>query len=137
MEDADLPSQDEACPPLKSEAVHKAQELHHLQRSDHEIRPLIDCLESNIETPNTVPPKFSENQTSEYVLDDHGILYRRAEDPQIYEPAKKLVLPRALRKQIMQSCHDDILSAHLGSQRTYRKIRLKYYWPKMYTLIHD
>jgi len=43
----------------------------------------------------------------------------------------KLVVPTDKRKAILQKCHDDPLSAHLGIFKTYRRVSENYYWPKL------
>lgn len=43
----------------------------------------------------------------------------------------KLLVPRSQRKKSLDSCHDDPKSAHLGSSKTFSRIALNYYWPKM------
>lgn len=47
------------------------------------------------------------------------------------EPEWKLVLPKNFRQQALQECHDAVTSGHQGVLKTYRRIQLKYYWPKM------
>ena len=43
-----------------------------------------------------------------------------------------------MRKSILLACHDDPISGgYFGFERTYRKIRERYFWPHMYTQIKD
>lgn len=46
----------------------------------------------------------------------------------------KLVIPEALRSQVLRECHDDPVSGHLGIKKTVNRVRQCYYWP---TLIGD
>ena len=51
---------------------------------------------------------------------------------------KQLAVPRCLREDVLKSYHDSIAGgAHLGFERTYRAIQLKYYWPGMYQNVAD
>lgn len=51
---------------------------------------------------------------------------------------KQLAVPRCLREDVIRSYHDSLAGgAHLGFERTYRAIQLKYYWPGMYQNIAD
>lgn len=51
---------------------------------------------------------------------------------------KQLAIPRCLREDVLRSYHDSIAGgAHLGIDRTYRAIQLKYFWPKMYQNVAD
>ena len=44
---------------------------------------------------------------------------------------KALVIPESLRVEILKANHDDLLSGHLGFDRTYQKMKEKYWWPSM------
>jgi hypothetical protein len=46
-------------------------------------------------------------------------------------PLALLVIPQQWKERIMQELHDDPTGAHLGQDKTYNKVRLRYYWPKM------
>lgn len=41
----------------------------------------------------------------------------------------KLVIPLGNRKSVLQECHDDPKSAHLGVQKTIDRVLDRYYWP--------
>ena len=43
----------------------------------------------------------------------------------------RLVIPASLRISILETCHDDCLSGHLGFAKTYARIVSRYYWPKL------
>lgn len=43
-----------------------------------------------------------------------------------------LVIPRYLRKQIVQSLHNHLTAGHLGLQKTHDPVKRRYFWPKMY-----
>lgn len=43
----------------------------------------------------------------------------------------KVVVPVAYREEVLNSCHSDPTSSHLGFYKTYKKICEEYYWPKM------
>lgn len=62
-------------------------------------------------------------------------LWKRVNDPTaLLEEeltAWKLVIPKDLRAQALQECHDDPTAGHQGIFKTYRRLQLKYYWPKM------
>lgn len=61
---------------------------------------------------------------------------KRARHPDNY--VKQLAVPRCLREDVLRSYHDSLAGgAHLGFERTYRAIQLKYYWPGMYQNVAD
>lgn len=43
----------------------------------------------------------------------------------------KMVVPRNLRQEVLQQCHDSPLAAHMGFKKTYSRISEEYYWPQM------
>ncbi|KAK3088363.1 hypothetical protein FSP39_018216 [Pinctada imbricata] len=51
---------------------------------------------------------------------------------------KQLAVPQCLRKDVLRSYHDSLAGgAHLGLDRTYKAIQLKYFWKGMYQNVAD
>ena len=48
-----------------------------------------------------------------------------------HEPRLLLCVPKKLRRQILEELHDNVLSGHLGFQKTFTKIRERFYWNRM------
>ena len=46
---------------------------------------------------------------------------------------KQLVVPRSLKDEVMLSCHEELTSGHLALEKTYLKIRTRYFWLGMYS----
>ena len=60
----------------------------------------------------------------------NGILYCKNEIQEADCPDRntmQLVLPKALRKQALQGCHDDL--GHLRIEQTIDLLRDHFYWP--------
>ena len=98
------------------------------QRQDTTLKTLIEYLENQ-----TLPvdPKVALEVTSlarkGYYLVD-GVLYHEGADM----PGKRrLVVPRHLRKQVVEENHDAIFVGHFSSKKTQRKISQLYFWPGM------
>ena len=45
---------------------------------------------------------------------------------------KKFVIPKSLRKRVLQCSHDHSMAGHFASERTYKRFRNTFYWPKAY-----
>ena len=45
---------------------------------------------------------------------------------------KKNQLPSSLRREVLINLHDLLTGGHLGVNKTYAKLRDRYFWPKMY-----
>ena len=65
-----------------------------------------------------------------------GMLYRRIWlESRIYEDV--IVVPRSLRKFILEIHHDESTGGHLGAARTYSRIHGKYFWPGLYSSVKN
>ncbi len=49
------------------------------------------------------------------------------------QPQQQLVVPTGLRTAILKACHNDILTGHLGFNKTYNKIKCRFWWPNVYS----
>ena len=71
---------------------------------------------------------------------EKGILLHRYLEPITPMPANEIVyqvvIPTGLRIAVLQGCHNKVLSGHLGFNKTYNKIRTRFWWPNLYTEVH-
>ena len=73
----------------------------------------------------------------------NGILYhiyerRGRKLPKESKLIKQVVLPKCLRKDVLLAYHDSkVGGGHLGTDKVYEALRLKYYWSKMHQDIED
>ncbi len=79
-------------------------------------------------------------ESHDYIIEpDYNLLYHlyipRGKGLKADRIVKQLVVPDTLKNDIMVSYHDSLLAGHQleGFDRTYHLIRLKYYWPTMYS----
>ena len=75
-------------------------------------------------------------EAQDHVLCD-GVLfhlfYPRGKGHRSERTTKQLVVPHALRDDVLLSYHDSLIGGgHQGIERTFHHIREKYYWPGMY-----
>ncbi|KAK7877074.1 hypothetical protein WMY93_032212 [Mugilogobius chulae] len=101
------------------------------QRSDPSIGEVIHELESGDKSPPTLRKELPElplllREFNKLELID-GVLYRRRQGED--QVSHQLVLPEALRDQVLHSLHNDM--GHLGVERTLDLVRSRFYWPKM------
>ena len=91
-----------------------------LQRQDPSILSIIDSLN------NLSDSKYAQ----EFVLED-GILYHIAEPVRLdCQPRQQLVIPGSLVHTVLTNSHET--SGHFGIDKTYDKIRSRYYWKHSY-----
>lgn len=82
------------------------------------------------------------SESNHFVLLDGTLFYfyepRSKKVSQVQPVLKQVAVPRWLREYGLRSYHDSIAGgAHLGLDKTYRAIQLKYFWPKMYQNVAD
>ena len=58
-----------------------------------------------------------------------GILIRTIPGHGKVSPVKQIVLPNALRDEILHQLHDLRISGHMGKQRTIDRVKERFYWP--------
>ena len=49
----------------------------------------------------------------------------------------QIIVPRDLRKTVLQHCHDSIVGGHFGMRKTLEKVRQKYYWAGLYAYVEQ
>ena len=104
------------------------------QRRDHTLADIISYLEEESLPNNSAAAKAVLHSIDNYYLDPDGLLCH------IWVPGgrrvpgirSQLVIPTSLRQEILIGGHDDPLAGHLGVNKTYEKLRERYYWPKMF-----
>ena len=62
-----------------------------------------------------------------------GMLFYKRMFTKDYEPdnQRKIVVPRSMIGDVLQTCHDDISGAHLGVNKTWAKIYSRFQWDNM------
>ncbi len=53
------------------------------------------------------------------------------------ETRQQLAVPKSLRMNILRMQHDEILAGHLGFNKTYERMRERYWWPNMWTEVKE
>jgi len=106
------------------------------QRKDSFCKEIIEYLEEGKLPPGQQEPLWWK-KIHLYTLSADNMLLMKCIDLTRREEERLLVvLPRAMREMILQEMHDSPMGgAHLGFEKTYARIREKFYWPKMMTEI--
>lgn len=105
--------------------------IYELQRRDPSLADIIDYLQHDLVPLNNQSAKALLHTIDDYYLDQDGLLCH------IWTPGKgrlttprfQLVVPTALRHEILLSLHDSPLGGgHLGVHKTYENVLERYYW---------
>ena len=97
-------------------------DIRELQRTDPYISPIISKLER---AENDLPD-------SEFIM-RNGLLHKMSDEDGVLR--FRLVVPDVLQNELMFAYHDLPYSGHLGQEKTYEKLKDKYYWPRMKSTI--
>ena len=105
-----------------------------LQRRDPALADIIEYLEWEELPANNKKAKALLHTIDQYYLDPDGLLCHIwfPGNHRVPTPKSQLVIPAALRHEVLLQVHDIPFSGHLGVNKTYAKLRDRYYWPKMY-----
>lgn len=114
--------------PINCASVFESSELPKLQREDTYCRTLIDRLNGSAQPPNS----RLRRQLHLFRLID-GVLCRTNHHPSGYRWVP--VIPRQLRLRILEALHDDATAGHLGFQKTYDRVRTRFFWPGLSTSV--
>jgi len=50
---------------------------------------------------------------------------------------QRVVVPQAIRNQLLQEFHDSKMAGHSGVLRTFKRLAQQFYWPSMYRSVQD
>ena len=96
-----------------------------IQSEDSEVQRIIEILK------NEDHPNYAD--LSRYYHVEDGLLYR------VSEPTKcdnyvglQLVIPKFLQQPLIDEIHSGYFGGHLGIDKTYDKLRSRFYWSGMY-----
>lgn len=117
-----------------SSAGLQTDQIHAFQRKDQDIGEIIDYLEKDLLPADNTHARRVLLAEDVYFLDDSGVLYHL--DKHVRKGHKdnhaQLVLPPPLRYEVLVHAHDDLTGGHLGTFKTYEKLRDRFYWRGMY-----
>jgi transposase InsO family protein len=109
-----------------------------LQREDKLLNPLIQYLESGILPidDDFLVSELRKDAKKNYVIDSSGLLFNiwsNGNPKQKNAVLKRLVIPDCLKHEILFLMHADRYAGHIGINKTYSKVRDRYYWKNMYS----
>ena len=117
-------------------------ELHQKQLDDDPIGLLLSAIEKGERPTSDVvrgqgPEAQRLAQLWDKLLVEEGVLKRRYEDSQGHSTRLQLVVPRSMRKEVLQELHAGALEGHLGEEKTLLKVKERFYWPGMQSDVQD
>ena len=96
---------------------------------------MLQYLENDELPDNAIKARNVVLQADQYYAHE-GLLYHIWHTPaKAHMPERnvhRLYIPVQLIDTVLNNCHDHVLAAHFGFQRTYNRIRQRYFWKCMY-----
>lgn len=99
-----------------------------IQRADTYCRTIIDRLNGYAPPPNS----RLRRQLNNFRLID-GVLCHMNRHATGYKWVP--VIPRELRLRVLEALHDDATAGHLGFEKTYDRVRSRFFWPGLSTSV--
>ena len=108
-----------------------------LQRKCPDLIPFFQYLEDGVLPQDDKAARKLVFEAEQFVI-DNGVLYhifhpRSKRIDQVKPVIKQLCLPRELREPVLKSYHDN--NCHIGQERLYNTLKLKYYFPFMFSCV--
>ena len=109
-----------------------------MQNQDPSLQVMLDYLRKGDIPDDASSARKLMASCEDYLLED-DVLYHldRGRARSRNAIRKQLVVPRSLKDEVMLSCHEELTSGHLGFEKTYLKIRTRYFWTGMYSEIEQ
>ncbi|KRY20902.1 Retrovirus-related Pol polyprotein from transposon 17.6 [Trichinella patagoniensis] len=110
------------------------------QQADPEIQLLRQWVTSG-PWPTQCPHEYSRDlkmmwQQGPIWIVQEDLICRHRDGLTAEEGATQVLVPRALRSEIMRSLHNSRYAGHLGERRTLSRTRSRFYWPGMSGDVH-
>ena len=98
--------------PRSVTAIDQSDQMKQMQKEDEEIREL-----------------RTKTRDPQFILRE-GILKKRWKKNEEHPEFEQIIVPKALREEVLTRCHDDPLTGgHLGKHKTIEKVQQRYWWP--------
>ena len=106
-----------------------------LQRHDPDLSDLVQYLETWKLPDHNDTARSLLLTVDDYFLNEDGLLFHlwTPKDCRRSTTYQQLVIPTALRYELLIWAHDNPNSGHFGTVKTYEKLRTRYYWRKMFS----
>ena len=104
------------------------------QKTDTLTSQLLDYINKGILPKSSKESKEVIGFARHCHLGDNGILYHLwwPSGPHRNDTRIQIFVPKSMITTVLNSCHDDLLSGHLGLLKTFNKVRSRFFWPGYY-----
>ena len=114
--------------------IEEKYDIGNLQKQDPTIEGILNLFKKNLTDGILRTNSGEEFQFINGCL--HRIWYPHGRR-QREKPLIQLVVPRTMQTDILEAAHDDKMAGHLGQERTYERIRQRFWWIGMWTKVKE
>ena len=114
-------------------ARHTPAELARLQREDPDLGPVMEWLDEGQPPSREEAASWSPLTRELWLGWDQlkrvdGVLYRCTPEVLPRVSTMQLLIPRVLRQEVLQFCHDSFFGGHLGPEKTVQRVQQRFHW---------
>ena len=117
-----------------ADLVNSPNELNEYKLNDDDLKPVMNWLEYGEDRPQWEVASVHSGATKAYWAQwkslriEEGLLIRLWETPSGDSVIKQIVIPRALRRRVLESVHGTISTGHFGVAKTLGRVKERFYW---------
>ena len=118
----------------KEERNHIGEAIKKAQREEEPTASWIERIEQGPIREGKKEERKTDTETGQMYLDEQGILCRSwwlNQKGVRKDTHTQVVIPPSMTDTILYAAHDDVLAGHQGIDRTFKRLRNKYWWPRM------
>ena len=120
---------------VASTMAYTTEELRAAQMEDPCVGLVLMAKEAN-HHPDTITNEASECQRLWQVWNQltvrNGLLHRLFNDQSDDRCWLQLILPSKFRSEVLASLHEGVAGGHLGQEKTFNRVKERFYWPGYY-----
>ena len=114
-------------------ARHTPAKLARLQREDPDLGPVMEWLDEGQPPSREEAASWSPLTRELWLGWDQlkrvdGVLYRCTPEVLPRVSTMQLLIPRVLRQEVLQFCHDSFFGGHLGPEKTVQRVQQRFHW---------
>ena len=124
---------------LQPPGSHTKGTLREMQLADLSVRALLQAKEENRKPENLGTDKSARRflQIWDQLVVRDGLLCRYLQPRGASLGVIQMVIPEALRTEVLADLHEGVAGGHLGTEKTLARLRERFYWPGHYNDVKE
>ena len=104
------------------------------QQKDPALSEIMDYIQNDILPSNDAKARKILLRSDSFYISQDGLLYHldRNQKRGTRDALSQLVVPQSMKYEILSNVHNHVAGAHFGVHKTIRKLKQRYWWPRMF-----